>query len=296
MMSAIFNVSSGLDTKTRWVANRSSETWKVKSKQTSIVINGIVDMDSRQVDTAISQETFTDHTAGGYREWEVNPGQILEIIYQLNSPKFHWWSNNDLDDDYPLRLKDHNNVYVNYDWRALGSNEVRVGAKLSGTEDMLRLNYPSYGDVVIWGATHESGKGTRKKERWIQNRSSATWKFYGHPSTIIIDGFIDPARGKVDYTISSQYTGTTSDEYIAWEVKPGQTLQIMYRLDYDDTRKLLAIRDHTGHLEVRSWKTTSPWYKVWPDGAKIELDGHQDPVNLNHPAEGDIDMYGNQWS
>lgn len=305
LMSSIFNISSAASTQPRWIANRSLETWKLYTSQTYIVINGILDMDSRQVDTSINQETFTDNTAGGYREWEVHPGQILEIIYQLNAPVSKFWSESYVGE--PLRLKDKNNIFVYYDWQVLFYDSERVGATILLTwdkdeeDDMIRFNYPSEGDVVIWGDIHESINDYKQTERWIKNRSSEIWKFYGNPSSIIIDGFIDPAYSKVDYTIPSQYTGTTSDGYRAWKIHPGQTLQIVYRIEDADTNGVLAIKDHVGHLEVRRWSVDYErrWYTIGLYrhiiGPQIELDEHQDPVNLNHPNDGEIDMYGDQW-
>ena len=299
LVSSVFKVSLSITTQTRWVVNRSLETWKIRSKQTSIVIHGILDPQTHQVDTLIDQETFTDHVAGGYREWSVHPDQILLIDYQLLLAK-HTFMTGRWIDDHPLRITDHDSIYVDYSWEVLVSNNVRVGAKINGVQDILRFNYPSSGDVVIWGPNHEQAKGTLMKSRWIRNRSSSTWRFYARDGSIIIDGFVD-GNGFVDYTILSQLIAINNGGYKVWEIKAGQILQIRYRIDYDapeGTGKILSLQDSNGELMTREWSVVTKrfWDTIWivaePVGAKIEHNGHRNPVNLNHPGEGDIDIYG----
>lgn len=294
-MGSMFNLSTGQETQKRWVTNRAMEPWYLDAKTSSIHINGILDIPSGQVDTSIDQLRTGSLSWRLDRDtWIIYPGQILEIEYQLDGSEFYDTRKRPLAKD-PLKMFDENGEYVDLYWSLPTSNGVKRPIISNGDPgSAMRLNYPADGDIVIWDDSYVEGTGSSTKQRWITNRSSATWKFFGHPSTIIIDGVVTPSLGLVEHTTPSQLLVVTTQGYHVWYIKPGQTVQIIYRLNYDDTPKLLGIKDYTGHLESRSWKTTKNWIGSIT-GAKINLSGHQDPVNLNHPHDGDIDIYDNSW-
>lgn len=297
--SAFVNLSFGLDVQQRWVANRSSGTWRISSDQTDIKIIGILDKESSLV-----SESTTERVSSS--EWKVLPGQILVIEFQLNSVTLPVNEHFSGCSTHTLRLIDSNSIRNSLKW-CLETNSGPVTVSREGAifsdanEDAFRLNYPAPGDIVIWGDTHISGKGYTTKERWVVNKSSATWTFFAKRASVVVDGIVNPENGYVDYTISDQSVGMNSQGYSKHEIYPGQTMQIVYRLDYDDTPKIIALMDQNSKIFSYSWEVTYSrrWQELWTEkhisGASINGGAGKEPVYTNYPAEGDIDIHGNYW-
>ena len=135
------------------------------------------------------------------------------------------------------------------------------------------------------------------RPRWIYNRSGATWKLFTKATNIRVDGLVlDISTGVVDTTLSTVTIQEYDDGYNICVVEPGQVVQISYLINHSGSvadqvngNAIVALIDNAGSYAKYKWAQKSTWNTV---EAYILHDGATDAMNLNHPADGDVDIWG----
>lgn len=155
---------------------------------------------------------------------------------------------------------------------------------------------PGYGDKMSFFVSVEPSivltlpstpiPGTITRERWVTNHSSQNWRFYARPSTVFINGI----KGG---SLTSGLVGSNNQGYIVWDIKPAETLVILYRVDYvplNDVDKIIGLQDSAGGIKTFWWEPLGT-----SEATIVGIVVAVDALQLNHPANGDIQIVGNTF-